>query len=151
MIVKSAQLFLVCFAFLTMGIFGKVAAQSTSVGSTNSYPDSMKLNVEYQFDLIENELQQQITLKPIGNDSLEFNVVISETDPLLGGVATMDRYSGIARLRSLISYQPSTKVVNWEYSSMDNAFVITIYGTDAHSVSIIPTKKFNEGSMNRKK
>jgi hypothetical protein len=148
---KPAHLFLVCFAFLTMGIFSKVAAQSTSVGSTNSYPDSMKLNVEYQFDLIKNELLQQITLKPIGNDSLEFNVIISETEPLLGGVATMDHYSGIARLSLLTSYQPSAKVVNWEYTTIDEAFVITIYGPDAYSVSIVPTKKFNEGFMNRKK
>lgn len=148
---KPAHLFLVCFAFLTMGIFSKVVAQSTSVGSTNSYPDSMKLNVEYQFDLIKNELLQQITLKPIGNDSLEFNVIISETEPLLGGVATMSQYSGIARLSLLTSYQPSTKVVNWEYTTIDEAFVITIYGPDAYSVSIVPTKKFNEGFMNRKK
>lgn len=147
---KTAHLFLVCFAFITMGIFGKVVAQSAS-GSTYSYPDSMKLNVEYIFDLIENELQQKIILTPIGNDSLAFKVIISETDPLLGAVATIDRYSGVARLRSLISYQPSTKVVNWEYTTMDEAFVITIYGPDANSVSIVPTKKFNEGSMNRKK
>jgi hypothetical protein len=136
--------------FLSLTIC-RTFAQKNTVGGT-IYPDSLKLNNEYKYEISNDTIIQSITIKAIGNERIWFEITTSLKDSSLAKGHNVTSYTGIAKWDFAYGTESDKGIsytLEWDYKTADNLLTITIYGNDASAVSL-STTKYNETRMKLK-